>query len=77
MLPPMATSDDIIQTFSELDVNGDGQITMQEFRSAMAARGETVPEPELESIFRDADTDRDGKISLAEFTEAWNRAEQP
>jgi Ca2+-binding EF-hand superfamily protein len=72
-----ANDSDLIQAFAELDANGDGQITMAEFRTAMAARGETVPEPEVESIFRDADTDHDGQISLAEFTAAWNRAEPP
>ena len=73
----MATNEDLIRTFTELDLNDDGQITMPEFRTAMAARGETVTEPELESIFRDADSDQDGRISLAEFTAAWERAEQP
>jgi Ca2+-binding EF-hand superfamily protein len=70
------TEQDIIQTFTELDLNADGQITMREFQTAMAARGETVTEPEIKSIFRDADTDHDGLISLAEFTAAWNRAEE-
>lgn len=71
----MATNDkDVVQTFTELDLDNDGQITMPEFRTAMAARGETVTEPEIESIFRDADSDHDGQISLAEFTAAWNRA---
>jgi Ca2+-binding EF-hand superfamily protein len=71
----MATNDELVQTFKELDLNGDGQITMQEFQRAMTDRGEEVTEPELESIFADADSNHDGKISLAEFTEAWNRAE--
>lgn len=73
---PMATDDELVQTFRELDVNGDGQITTQEFVTAMAGRGETVTDQELRSIFADADTDHDGKISLAEFTAAWGRADQ-
>jgi Ca2+-binding EF-hand superfamily protein len=75
MLAAMATNDELVRTFNELDENGDGQITASEFRVAMAARGETVTDVEIESIFRDADVDRDGRISLAEFTAAWNRAE--
>ena len=73
----MATNEDLIQTFKELDLNGDGQITMKEFQVAMTARGEAVTDPEIESIFADADSDKDGQISLIEFTEAWNRAERP
>ena len=73
----MATNEELIQTFNELDLNGDGQITMKEFATAMTARGEEVSDPEIESIFADADSNRDGQISLAEFTEAWNRAERP
>jgi Ca2+-binding EF-hand superfamily protein len=70
----MSTNEDLAQTFSELDMNDDGQITMQEFSSAMNARGEEITDAEIESIFADADADKDGQISLAEFTEAWNRA---
>jgi Ca2+-binding EF-hand superfamily protein len=71
----MASNDELVRTFNELDLNGDGQITMTEFRTAMTARGEEITDEELESIFADADSDRDGQISLAEFTRAWNRAE--
>ena len=73
----VATNEELIQTFKELDLNGDGQITTKEFRTAMSARGEAITDPEIESIFADADTDQDGQISLSEFTEAWNRAERP
>lgn len=72
----MATNEELTQTFNELDMNGDGQITMKEFQGAMTARGEKITEPEIKSIFQDADSDHDGQISLAEFTEAWNRADR-
>ncbi len=70
----MSTNEELTRTFSELDMNDDGQITAQEFASAMSARGEAISDTEIESIFADADTDRDGRISFAEFAEAWNRA---
>ena len=70
----MSTDEELTRTFSELDMNDDGQITMQEFASAMTARGESISHTEIESIFADADADKDGRISLAEFTAAWNRA---
>jgi Ca2+-binding EF-hand superfamily protein len=70
----LSTNEELGQTFGELDINDDGQITRQEFASAMRARGEEITDEEIESIFTDADADSDGQISLAEFTEAWNRA---
>lgn len=72
----MAGNEELVQTFNELDVNGDGQITTQEFRNAMSARGEEVSDAEIESIFADADSGQDGKISLTGSTAAWNRVEQ-
>jgi calcium-binding protein CML len=71
----MATNAELIETFRELDRNGDGHITGEEFRSAMAARGETITEAEIASIFADADTDSDGRISFTEFSTAWQRAD--
>ena len=71
----MSTNEELVQTFTELDLNADGQITMKEFTVAMTARGESITEAEIESIFSDADTDQDGRISLSEFTTAWNSAE--
>lgn len=70
----MATDAELTDTFTELDGNGDGQITSAEFRSAMVARGEKITDQEITEIFADADTDKDGTISFAEFTVAWNRA---
>ena len=70
----MPTNEELTRTFSELDMNDDGQITAQEFASGMGARGEEITDAEIESIFADADTNKDGKISLSEFTAAWNRA---
>jgi Ca2+-binding EF-hand superfamily protein len=70
----MATDAELTATFTELDGNGDGQITSAEFQAAMAARGEKITEQEITEIFADADSDKDGKISLPEFTTAWNRA---
>jgi Ca2+-binding EF-hand superfamily protein len=66
---------DLTETFTELDGNGDGQITGAEFHAAMTARGESITDEEIASIFADADTDRDGTISFAEFTAAWHRAD--
>ncbi len=70
----MSTNEELARTFQELDMNDDGQITAQEFATAMAARGESITDAEVESIFADADADQDGQISYTEFATAWNRA---
>ena len=66
---------DLASTFAELDGNGDRQITGAEFAKAIVARGESITEDEIASIFADADSDRDGKISFDEFTVAWQRTD--
>ena len=70
----MSTNEELTRTFSELDMNSDGQITAQEFATAMSARGEEITDEEVASIFADADADNDGRISFEEFSAAWNRA---
>ncbi|RZS43524.1 EF hand domain-containing protein [Herbihabitans rhizosphaerae] len=72
----MSANNDIASAFEELDLDRDGQITQDEFHTAMTDRGEEITDDEISSIFADADTDKDGKISLSEFTDAWTRAEQ-
>lgn len=66
---------DITSTFTELDGDGDGQITGAEFHTAMTARGESITDEEIASIFADADTNQDGRISFTEFTSAWHRGD--
>jgi len=67
--------DELASTFTEIDGNGDGQITGAEFHTAMTNRGEPITDEEIASIWADADADRDGKISFAEFAAAWHRAD--
>ena len=66
----MTTNDELTRTFVEFD--GDGRITADEFRRAMATRGEETTDKDLDEIFGKADHDQDGRIDLAEFTKAWD-----
>ena len=68
----MTAHDELRRTFTEFDGDGDGLITADEFRQAMATRGEETTDTDLDQIFGKADHDRDGRIDLAEFTEAWD-----
>ena len=68
----MTHNDELTRTFVEFDSDGDGRITADEFRQAMATRGEETTDKDLDEIFGKADHDRDGRIDLAEFTIAWD-----
>jgi Ca2+-binding EF-hand superfamily protein len=68
----MTADDELTRTFVEFDGDGDGLITADEFRAAMATRGEETTDKDLEQIFGKADGDQDGRIDLAEFTVAWD-----
>ncbi|MFD2795823.1 EF-hand domain-containing protein [Promicromonospora vindobonensis] len=68
----MTTNDELSRTFVEFDGDGDGRITADEFRRAMATRGEETTDKDLDEIFGKADHDQDGRIDLAEFTKAWD-----
>ncbi|MGW2095453.1 EF-hand domain-containing protein [Promicromonospora sukumoe] len=68
----MAANDELTRTFVEFDSDGDGHITADEFRRAMATRGEETTDKDLDQIFGKADHDEDGKINLDEFTIAWD-----
>ena len=68
----MTAHDELAATFTEFDGDGDGRITADEFRQAMATRGEETSDKDLEQIFGKADHDKDGRIDLAEFTKAWD-----
>ncbi|MFJ3406056.1 EF-hand domain-containing protein [Promicromonospora sp. NPDC090134] len=65
-------ADELTRTFVEFDSDGDGRITADEFRQAMATRGEETTDKDVDQIFGKADHDQDGKIDLAEFTIAWD-----
>jgi len=68
-------SDEADKVFAEFDQDGDGYITVEEFRTAMLRRGEEITAADLESIFHHADGDDgdvDGRISLVEFRNAWD-----
>lgn len=68
----MTADDELTATFTEFDGDGDGRITADEFRQAMATRGEETSDKDLEQIFGKADQDNDGRIDLTEFTKAWD-----
>ncbi|MGW2629076.1 EF-hand domain-containing protein [Streptomyces chattanoogensis] len=54
--------------FARFDADGDGQVTPDEFKRAMAEMGDPyVTGPIAEAVLKSKDTDGDGKVSFDEF----------
>ena len=54
---------ELLERFKELDVNGDGFITMEEMKKVFEQEGQIWDERDAE-IFREVDQNADGKISI-------------
>ncbi|WP_043267992.1 EF-hand domain-containing protein [Streptomyces sp. CT34] len=55
-------------TFERFDADGDGQVTPDEFKRAMAELGDPyVTGPMAEAVIHTKDTDGDGLMSFDEF----------
>jgi hypothetical protein len=58
--------------FSQIDGNGDGQITKSEFENALGAGGTNLAQ--ADDVFSKLDSNGDGTVSLAELASALKRA---
>jgi Ca2+-binding EF-hand superfamily protein len=54
--------------FSQIDANGDGQITKSEFENALGAGGTNIAQ--ADKVFSQLDTNGDGTVSLGELSSA-------
>jgi len=61
--------DDLNAAFLEMDINGDGKISLSEFTTGMKAQGMTKKE-EIEAAFEAIDQDGTGAIEYSEFIAA-------
>jgi Ca2+-binding EF-hand superfamily protein len=59
--------EDVEKIFQTFDLDGDGQITAEELKAALAELGEDVTVEDAAERISAGDTDQDGTISLAEF----------
>merc|ERR1719208_562555 len=63
----LGSANDVAVAFKKFDVNGDGQISLQELTNGLRNTGINFSQQEVDVIFAVADLDGDGEISLAEF----------
>ena len=62
------------QLFARIDVNRDGQLSMEEFGAYFSRNPRLVSDKEWETLFIDIDTNENGGISLKEWTTWAERA---
>lgn len=61
--------EDLVESFSIFDIDGDGKISVQELMAVMASVGKELSHEDAEDIFELVDVDGDGEISFEEFKE--------
>ena len=59
--------EDVEKVFRIFDLDGDGKITVEELKNALAELGEEVTVEDAAERIGSGDTDHDGTISLEEF----------
>ena len=70
----MASSSEIekyLAAFRHFDKNGDGHISIEEFRTAMkeTKSGSKLTDEDIEEMVQEADKNNDGNINYEEFVE--------
>lgn len=60
---------DLIDIFNSIDKNGDGEISLQEFKESVNSLSPQTAK-EIEAIFKKVDSDRNGSINYTEFIAA-------
>ncbi|ESO96896.1 hypothetical protein LOTGIDRAFT_159645 [Lottia gigantea] len=67
------TINELHETFSVFDKNGDGMITTEELGTVMISLGQRPTIPDLKSFIRKVDHDRSGTIDFDEFLQIFSR----
>jgi hypothetical protein len=65
---PMSRSDALKDLFSQLDADGNGQVSKSEFENALGAGGTNIAQ--ADDVFNKLDKDGDGAVSLDEMSSA-------
>ncbi|XP_021552438.1 calmodulin-like protein 5 [Neomonachus schauinslandi] len=58
---------DMQEVFRTFDLDGNGRISVDELKQAMAKLGQTLSQEELDAMIQEADTDKDGQVDYKEF----------
>ena len=65
--------EEIEESFTQADEDGDGQINLTEFRGLMLELDRQMRDEAVSTTFLAIDTNRDGRIGFPEFRSWWLR----
>jgi len=67
MSDDLSTNEDFLKSaFKGYDINGDGRVTVKEFKRIMSRQGK-LSHKDIENMISKADIDSDGSIDFKEF----------
>ncbi|XP_027451239.2 calmodulin-like [Zalophus californianus] len=58
---------DVQEVFRAFDLDGNGRISVDELKQAMAKLGQTLSQEEVDAMIQEADVDKDGQVDYQEF----------
>jgi len=66
------TQEELKEAFKLFDMDGDGQITIQELRQLIRKVGGNMTEAEAKALINEADKDGNQGVDYSEFTKLWS-----
>ena len=67
----LTDEEEVIRAFMTFDKDGNGWLSMDEFKHILCNLGDKFTEQECREIFTEADLDHDGKLEYREFVNFW------
>ena len=67
----LTDEEEVIRAFMTFDKDGNGWLSMDEFKHILCNLGDKFTEQECLEIFKEADLDHDGKLQYREFVDFW------
>jgi calmodulin len=64
--------EEVIKAFKVFDRDGNGFLSIEEFKYILMTLGDKFSEQQVEEIFNETDLDGDGQIDYMEFINFWN-----